>query len=278
MNFGGQKRGRPDGGRNGAPKRPKQEMDTPGVGSKSKPCMKFFSTSGCQFGEGCHFLHYVPGGYNAANQFPNMGGRKPSMPPPQPFTAGPPPPVKTKLCNKLNTPEGCTFGNKCRFAHSQAEIGGRPYENHHAPPPQMGYGGGYRPTPPGLAGNFGESATAKVSIDASLAGAVIGKGGVNAKHICQLTGVKLNISDHESDINQKNVELEGSFDQIKQASAMVSEVLMSLTGGGNPAKKGGGGGGGNNFKTKMCENFAKGKCNFGERCHFAHGEMELRTT
>jgi len=59
-------------------------------------------------------------------------------------------------------------------------------------------------------------------------------------------------------------------------------------GGGPPARKGsgfrqggggaGGGGGGNNFKTKMCENFAKGQCSFGERCHFAHGAMELRTT
>ncbi|KAF2565630.1 hypothetical protein F2Q68_00027160 [Brassica cretica] len=33
---------------------------------------------------------------------------------------------------------------------------------------------------------------------------------------------------------------------------------------------------GSNFKTKMCERFAKGNCTFGDRCHFAHGEAELR--
>ncbi|KAI3764792.1 hypothetical protein L2E82_14808 [Cichorium intybus] len=273
------KRGRQDGGRNGAPKRPREETESFTPGSKSKPCMKFFSTSGCQFGEGCHFLHYVPGGYNAAYQ----GGRKPPMMPPPPFTDSPAPPVKTKLCNKINTPEGCTFGDKCRFAHSEAEIGSRSYENHRAPPGPMSYGGGYCPTPAGLGGNFGESATAKISIDASLVGAVIGKGGVNSKHICGLTGVKLTISDHDSDQNQKTVELQGSFDQIKHASAMVRDVLLNLGGGGGggpPVRKGSGGGGrgGNNFKTKMCENFAKGECSFGERCHFAHGAMELRTT
>ncbi|CAI5511133.1 unnamed protein product [Closterium sp. Naga37s-1] len=29
--------------------------------SKAKPCTKFFSTSGCPYGEECHFQHYVPG-------------------------------------------------------------------------------------------------------------------------------------------------------------------------------------------------------------------------
>ena len=33
---------------------------------------------------------------------------------------------------------------------------------------------------------------------------------------------------------------------------------------------------GSNFKTKLCENFAKGSCTFGDRCHFAHGASELR--
>nr|XP_043624411.1 zinc finger CCCH domain-containing protein 14-like [Erigeron canadensis] len=284
MDFGGQKRG----GRNGASKRSREEMEnfTLGVGSKSKPCTKFFSTSGCQFGEGCHFSHYIPG-YKAPNPFANMGAPLSRNPPmQQPFTDGPAPSTKTKLCNRMTGPEGCKFGDKCRFAHSEAEIGGRPsfpqYENQRGPMSFGGFGGyqgQFEPSP--AAANFGQSATAKISIDASLAGPVIGKGGVNSKHICRVTGVKLSVRDHETDEKQKNIELEGSFDQIQEASAMVREIIVNLSGGANGGRKGGGfqqqSGGGNKIKTKMCENFAKGQCSFGEKCHFAHGAEELRT-
>lgn len=304
MEFGGRKRGRQEAGWNGAPKKPRDEMEsfTHGVGSKSKPCTKFFSTSGCPFGEGCHFLHYVPGGYSAVKQLTNVSsplGRKPPMQ--QSFAEGPTTPLKSKLCNKINTPEGCKFGDKCRFAHNEYELNSKPsfpaYEDPRAQTgPPMSYGGGYQgrmEAPPGLAAaaNFGQSATAKISIDAALAGPIIGKGGVNSKQICRLTGVKLAIRDHDTDQNQKNIELEGSFDQIKQASAMVHELIVNLgssAGNGPPSRKpggfqqqghgggGAGGGGGNKIKTKMCENFAKGQCTFGDRCHFAHGPNELR--
>nr|XP_043609195.1 zinc finger CCCH domain-containing protein 14-like [Erigeron canadensis] len=307
------KRGRQDGGWNGAPKRHRDsssEMDsfTPGVGSKSKPCTKFFSTSGCPFGEGCHFLHYVPGGYSAVKQSSNAGappGRKPPMQ--QPFIDGP---LKSKLCNRINTPEGCKFGDQCRFAHSELELSTRPAFPVFEDPRQLpvNYGTGYQgrmePGPPGLAAasnfgqsaaaaNFGQSATAKISIDAALAGPIIGKGGVNSKQISRVTGVKLAIRDNETDPSQKNIELEGSFDQIQQASAMVHELIVNIGSGGGgggpngppPRKPGGfqqhGGQGHGGFdaskvKTKMCENFAKGQCTFGERCHFAHGQNELR--
>ncbi|KAI7740790.1 hypothetical protein M8C21_030208 [Ambrosia artemisiifolia] len=308
MEFGGRKRGRQDGGWNGPPKRPRDELEsfTSGVGSKSKPCTKFFSTSGCPFGEGCHFLHYVPGGYSAVKQLTNASGplgRKAPMQQPPPFAAdGPPTPLKSKLCKRINTPEGCKFGDTCRFAHSEMELIGKPsfsaYEDPRGQPGPYNYGGGYQgrmePTPPGLgaAANFGQSATAKISIDGALAGPIIGKSGVNSKQISRLTGVKLAIRDHETDPNQKNIELEGTFDQIKQASAMVHELIMNIGSGGGGAngppprksggfqQQGGGGGQGHGFahkiKTKMCENFAKGQCTFGDKCHFAHGESELR--
>nr|GEU95158.1 zinc finger CCCH domain-containing protein 14-like [Tanacetum cinerariifolium] len=246
MEFGGRKRGRQDGGFNGAQKRPRDESDnfTPGVGSKSKPCTKFFSTSGCPFGEGCHFLHYVPGGYNAVKQLTNVGGppgRKPPMQ--QPFAEGPPTPAKGKICNRINTPEGCKFGDKCRFAHSEAELGSKSsfpaYEDPRAQagPFNYGYQGRMEQGPPGLAAaaNFGQSATAKISIDGALAGPIIGKGGVNSKQICRLTGVKFAIRDHDTDPSQKNIELEGSFDQIKQASDMVHELIVNIRAGGGGA-------------------------------------------
>ncbi|KAF2314490.1 hypothetical protein GH714_026951 [Hevea brasiliensis] len=134
---GGRKRGRAEAALNGngGPKKTKQEMESfpTGIGSKSKPCTKFFSTSGCPFGEGCHFLHYVPGGFKAVSQMLHLGGNPPI--PPASRNAGVPPSfpdgasplaVKTRLCNKYNTAEGCKFGDKCHFAHGEWELGKPP--------------------------------------------------------------------------------------------------------------------------------------------------------
>lgn len=253
------------------------------------------SPSGCPFGEGCHFLHYIPGGIKAVTQ---MLGSNPALPagripaPPPSFPDGSAPPaVKTRICNKFSTAEGCKFGDKCHFAHGEWELG-KPTIPVHEDPRSMGpmpgrYGGGrMEPFPPahGPAATFGASATAKISIDGAMAGAVIGKSGVNSKQICRITGAKLSIRDHESYPNLKNIELEGTFDQIKQASQMVRELLANLSANSGPPMRnppmsrghGHGPAQASNFKTKLCENFAKGSCTFGDRCHFAHGEEELR--
>ncbi|KAG8058358.1 hypothetical protein GUJ93_ZPchr0002g23261 [Zizania palustris] len=120
MEGGGRKRGKPDGA-NGASaasgKRAREsESFQTGVGSKLKPCNKFFSTAGCPFGEGCHFLHHFLGGYQAVAKMTNLAG--PALAPPpgrMPMgTAAPVGPptstVKTRMCNKYNTAEGCKWG------------------------------------------------------------------------------------------------------------------------------------------------------------------------
>ncbi|KAL5225249.1 hypothetical protein ABZP36_011888 [Zizania latifolia] len=194
--------------------------------------------------------------------------------------------VKTRMCNKYNTAEGCKWGNKCHFAHGERELG-KPMQLDNSMPHPMGTMPNGHFEPPRIPGldmvppsTFGASATAKISIDASLAGVIIGKGGVNTKHISRMTGTKLAIRDNESNSNLKNIELEGTFDQIKHASAMVTELIVRIGGNAPPAKNPGrgshAGGHGSNFKTKLCENFNKGSCTFGDRCHFAHGESELR--
>jgi hypothetical protein len=169
---------------------------------------------------------------------------------------------KMRLCKNLQTPEGCRFGEKCYFAHGEEEIRKA----------NGGTTGNLRESAVGAAASFGSVSTAKISIDASLAGLIIGKAGTNAKAICRATGAKLFVKDHESDSNLRNIEMEGSFDQIQRASTMVRELLvhMDIT-----ASKPGGAGT-PNFKTKLCENFAKGSCTYGDRCHFAHGSDELR--
>ncbi|KAE8801063.1 Zinc finger CCCH domain-containing protein 44 [Hordeum vulgare] len=119
-------------------------------------------------------------------------------------------------------------------------MGPRP-NGHFQPPPMPGPD----MVPPST---FGASATAKISVDASLAGAIIGKGGVNTKHISRMTGAKLAIRDNEADPNHKNIELEGSFDQVNHASAMVKELILRIGGNAPPQAKNAGrgpaGGGG----------------------------------
>ncbi|CAM6031601.1 unnamed protein product [Sphagnum compactum] len=259
-----------------------------GSGNRTKPCTKFFSTSGCPYGEGCHFLHFVPGGIQgigmgALAPLSNVGsmgstGTRKVVgglgPDDQGANLGG---FKTRLCNRFDTAEGCRFGEKCHFAHGEMEL--RKSNSSTLPPLDRDVGtgmGSYRePTPPGMAAaaSFGASSTAKISIEASLAGAIIGKGGINAKQICRLTGAKISIREHESDPTLRNVEMEGSFEQIKQASQMVREVLMHRD---NVPSRPASGFGSHNFKTKLCENYSKGTCTFGDRCHFAHGSAELR--
>ncbi|KAF5750671.1 hypothetical protein HS088_TW03G01010 [Tripterygium wilfordii] len=286
------KRGRNEGGFNvnGGFKRSKQEMEflSTGVGSKSKPCTKFFSTAGCPFGESCHFLHHVPGGYNAVAQMMNLGPTIPAAP--RNMVAPPAMPngssnlsVKSRMCNKYNTAEGCKFGDKCHFAHGEWELG-KPVAPSHDDT-RMGHGPGRMGSrmelpPSGAAASFGASSTANISIDASVAGAIIGKGGVNSKQICRQTGAKLSIREDETDPNKRNIVLEGSFAQVQEAGAMVSELIMNLGPQAGHAKVAGGPGPaahrGSNYKTKICDNFTKGSCTFGDRCHFAHGAAELR--
>lgn len=209
------------------------------------------------------------------------------QPPPKSSIDAPSPTVKNRLCNKFNTAEGCKFGDKCHFAHGEWELGKPSVPSYDDPRSMNRPGGRYDPLPPPshhpqgpAAASFGATATAKISIDSKLTGAIIGKNGVNSKHVCRLTGAKLSIRDHESDPNLRNIELEGSFEQIQQAHAMVQELIGSARSsfGPPPGKRQGGHQPRSNFKTKLCDNFMKGTCTFGDRCHFAHGAHELNTS
>ncbi|KAH7292332.1 hypothetical protein KP509_29G062500 [Ceratopteris richardii] len=286
-----------------------REKDSTGTNAanKSKACLKFFSTAGCPYGDDCHFLHYLPGGLASLGlpqtaKMPAGGGmglRKetltragvtmPTMLPMRSQEQGSIPfGFKSRLCSNFEAPGGCRFGSKCNFAHGAQELR-LPRASADANLKsidrfQSSLGGlledkiphrrQREPTPPGLMGAsaFGAMSTAKVCIDASLAGIIIGKGGVNAKAISRASGAKLVIRDHESDSNLKNVEMEGSLDQIKLASSMVQELLANkevLPAKASLAPQ--------NYKSKLCENFSKGNCKYGDRCHFAHGQSELQT-
>ncbi|KAL5574333.1 hypothetical protein UlMin_023930 [Ulmus minor] len=178
----------------------KGEMDSlsTGIGNKLKPCTKFFSTSGSSS-----------------------------------------PAIKTRLCNMYNTAEGCKFGHKCHFAHGECELGKPIAPSYEGPRSKISNSRMEAPPPShGLAeASFGAFSTAKISVDASLVGAIIGKDDVNTKQIYDVTGAKLSIIDHGSEPNLRNIELKGTFDQIMQASSMVCELISNIdSAAGNPMK------------------------------------------
>lgn len=98
---------------------------------KPKPCMKYFSTSGCPFGESCHFTHHIPGGLSSLGLAPVVSLSASAASAPQKKAADPGSVTvngyKTKLCNQFNTATGCRFGARCHFAHGESDL--RPSSN-----------------------------------------------------------------------------------------------------------------------------------------------------
>ncbi|PNT66087.1 hypothetical protein BRADI_3g06957v3, partial [Brachypodium distachyon] len=211
------------------------------TGARSKwPCTRFFSTAGCCFGENCRFIHYFPGSYQAPADPPRSISWGPAVPDDSLTQT-----AERKLGKYMSK------DNSVPLLREQ-----RPTD--HCTPQQAPIHGTVS------AASFGASATAKISVAASLAGAIIGRGGVNIKQISRDSGAKVRIQHHESDSKLKNVELQGTFDQIKKASTMV----MELIGIGSETAS--------NFKTKLCGHFARGSCTYGDNCRSAHSMSELR--
>mmetsp|Transcript_29936 Transcript_29936/g.65446 ORF Transcript_29936/g.65446 Transcript_29936/m.65446 type:complete len:317 (-) Transcript_29936:1246-2196(-) len=256
---------------------------------KTKPCAKFFSVSGCPYWSGCNFMHANPTGMPlmqtpARTQMSSMGG----------YGMGPEGDQsrrKTKLCNKFNTPGGCPFGSKCSFAHGEHELNtARPGGTKRAYDAMSAMGGGagmpqqpmysqypsYGASQSDMYGATVAMATATMTIRADAVGVVIGKGGANVKQINSMSGARVKIAD-ATDPNQTTrvVEMSGTVEQITVAQDLVRHFVSQYQATAAAAAAGGVKQPPPNFKTKLCENFLKGSCNYGDRCHFAHGEQDL---
>lgn len=189
---------------------------------------------------------------------------------------------KTKLCNKFSTPAGCPFGDRCNFAHGDTEV-----QAMKTPPGGgMAYGGGMKRTYGdmyggdmygGVPGITAASASATMTIRADAVGVVIGKGGSNVRQINQVSGARVKIVEPDDAASTtRTIEMHGTVEQIQTAQhlvqAFVAQFQAQSVMGAVPGARSNPG----NFKTKLCENFARGSCTYNDRCHFAHGDTEMR--
>lgn len=266
---------------------------------KTKPCAKFFSVHGCPYWSGCNFAHVAPPGTNPASlaslgatvgrNMDQSGGAYNPFGAAQQGPGGMRDPAenaakrKTKLCNKFLTPTGCPFGDRCNFAHGDTEI--------QAQKPVMPVAGGQKRTYGdmyggqqdmyGAMGISAATASATMTIRADAVGVVIGKGGSNVRQINQVSGARVKIVEPDDPSSTtRTIEMQGTVEQIQTAQhlvqAFVAQFQAQSSMGGAAMGMGGPRGNPNNFKTKLCENFARGSCTYNERCHFAHGEAEMR--
>eukprot|EP01018_Ginkgo_biloba_P008863 Gb_20234 [translate_table: standard] len=136
---------------------------------------------------------------------PNLGGalgtapRKPTTPPTTSFLpldrAGYAWTFKACMCNCYGIAKGCRFGDKGPFAHGEKEL-----MKGNTPPLDV--------ERERMVGSFGNRPTpGRLDVRPS------GQPSVNLNQSCRLTGAKLAVREYEFD---SNVELEGTFDQIKQ--------------------------------------------------------------
>ncbi|KAF3781614.1 Zinc finger CCCH domain-containing protein 56 [Nymphaea thermarum] len=111
--------------------------------NKLRICKKFYNGEGCSYGDRCNFLHEDPGrsresvainvglmGANGPDVTETIGDSNGSNQKPAYW--------KTRICNKWEMTGACPFGDKCHFAHGQAEL--------------QKYGGGYTDSENGCSG------------------------------------------------------------------------------------------------------------------------------
>lgn len=109
----------------------------------------------------------------------------------------------------------------------------------------------------GRVSSFSASVTAKILVDDSVTGAIIWNGGNRTKQICHETGVKRSIVDHERDPNLKNVEIEGKYDQLNEASGMGRGLIRWFgSDAAHPARR-------SPYKSEVWRNLLLGGVNIG---------------
>ena len=99
---------------------------------KTKLCNKFNTPQGCPYGDRCNFLHDMSAQpFTLALPAVPGQGQEPFQQGPPPGAAqhqggGGPPTVplnyKTRMCVRFESEAGCPFGDKCHFAHGQADL------------------------------------------------------------------------------------------------------------------------------------------------------------
>jgi len=260
------------------------EKRSEGQQFKTSLCKNWESSGTCQWGDQCKWAHgredLRTGGQGGPRPFGGGGGGPgPGGPAAWAGSSGQ---YKTVLCSKWG--QGlCTYGTKCMFAHGTNELRSS----------NGGGGGQPKVTSPQyktvLCQQFMEGNGCQFGESCSFA-----HGHGEVRNV-QMNLAALNPNYKGSLCKYFMTTGECEFGSICQYAHGNMELRRNPSMGGMPGPGMGGMGGGGNqnyshmgaagagpsspqWKTTLCKNYQEdGRCEFGARCQFAHGQLELRT-
>ena len=236
-----------------------------GKTTEDRLCTKFFSIHGCAYGDDCHFLHTYRAGLTL-----------PSRPAPLPYVYAVNAhgmhmneKVKTRLCRHFQSPEGCRYGERCFFAHGEAELRTEEFN--------IATGIGM----PGCGTGSAFEQCVLVPVPQAHVGTVVGKAGSNIAITSSESGAKVSMlsADYTNSDGSRLCRVVGTPLDVQKAKDMIEHRLViarrkkrddgkSLRDDKSSMKP---------YKTKICVSWINnGSCTFGDNCHFAHGEVQLQ--
>ena len=130
--------------------------------------------------------------------------------------------LKLSLCRNFRSGLGCSYGDRCGFAHGEAEL-----ERHRAHAANLGL-----PQTASAAATLtmDPSTTSVVKVPSHQLGMILGRGGARIKEMRTQSGAKIQVEDKavEPQRQLRNVMISGSIEQRQWAAYLIAMAIQGV--------------------------------------------------